>query len=310
MYGGAEIFAYGQCSYCYCLQLMRAPEDYSTYYPSHYYSFKNTTKSRFKTLKKIFKIRSIFNCPKLLKKPVEYLTKNYRLFWIYRDLGVGLNSRILDVGAGSGEHVLELQEAGFLHALGVDAFIAKDIEYSNRPLVKKTELAPELGEFDLITFHHSLEHMRDQVKTLKIARDMLSLQGHILVRIPTVSSVAYDKFKENWFQLDAPRHLYLHSHKSISMAADAAGLAVEKLWCDSNEMQFIVSEQYQGGIAGNNSNSYLVNKKSKMLNRQRVNAMKEESEKVNRSLQGDQICIIMSKKAPIFPFHSGGTQGA
>jgi hypothetical protein len=126
---------------------------------------------------------------------------------------------------------------------------------------------------------------------------MLSSQGHILVRIPTVSSIAYEEFKENWFQLDAPRHLYLHSHQSISITADAAGLSVDKLWCDSNEMQFIVSEQYRRGIAGNDPSCYLVNKKSKALKQQHINAMKVKSKKANGSLRGDQICIIMSKKA-------------
>jgi hypothetical protein len=297
MYGGAERFIYGQCSGCGCLQLLRAPENFSNYYPTQYYCFKKSAKSYIKALKKNLKIRLIFNHPEFMHGSVASLTKNYNSFWMYKHLGVSTASRILDVGTGSGEHVLELRDAGFSDALGIDAYIPKDIEYSNRLLVKKTELGSELGEFDLITFHHSLEHMRDQVRTLAVACDMLSSQGHILVRIPTVSSIASEEFKENWFQLDAPRHLYLHSHQSISITADAAGLSVDKLWCDSNEMQFIVSEQYRRGIAGNDPSCYLVNKKSKALKQQHINAMKVKSKKANGSLRGDQICIIMSKKA-------------
>jgi len=295
MHGGAERFTYGQCSGCGCLQLLRVPENYSTYYPPQYYSFKLPAKSNFKALKKSLKIKFIFNHPKIISGAVAFLTRNYSAYWVYKNLGVSASSRILDVGTGSGEHVLELWGAGFSNALGIDAFVAKDIEYSGKLLVKKTELAPELGEFDLITFHHSLEHIRDQVQTLEVARELLSPQGQILVRIPTVSSVAYDEFKENWFQLDAPRHLYLHSHKSISITAEAAGLIIDELWCDSNEMQFIVSEQYQSGITGNNPGSYLVNKKSKVVSQKYIGAMKLKAEKANRSLRGDQVCIVMSR---------------
>jgi SAM-dependent methyltransferase len=295
MHGGTERFTYGQCSGCGCLQLLRVPENYSTYYPPQYYSFKMPVKSNFKALRKNLKIKFIFNHPKIMSGAVAFLTRNYNAYWIYKNLGVSASSRILDVGTGSGEHVLELWGAGFSNALGIDWFVANDIEYSGKPLVKKTELAPELGEFDLITFHHSLEHIRDQVQTLEVARDMLSPQGHILVRIPTVSSVAYDEFKENWFQLDAPRHLFLHSHKSILITAEAAGLIIDELWCDSNEMQFIVSEQYQSGITGNNPGSYLVNKKSKVVSQKYIGAMKLKSEKANRSLRGDQVCIVMSR---------------
>jgi hypothetical protein len=42
MHGGMERFTYGQCSDCGCLQLLRAPVNYSAYYPAQYYSFKET----------------------------------------------------------------------------------------------------------------------------------------------------------------------------------------------------------------------------------------------------------------------------
>jgi hypothetical protein len=46
-------------------------------------------------------------------------------------------------------------------------------------------------------------------------------------------------------QLDAPRHLFLHTRKSFGLLAARAGLQIEKWFCDSTSFQFWGSELYQ-----------------------------------------------------------------
>jgi len=41
------------------------------------------------------------------------------------------NSKILDIGCGAGNLLLELRELGFIHLVGIDPYIEKDIEYKN-----------------------------------------------------------------------------------------------------------------------------------------------------------------------------------
>jgi SAM-dependent methyltransferase len=294
MYGSKGIFTYGQCEDCECLQILNPPKNISEFYPSHYYSFKSNQRPLLKKIKRSLKVNLIFSHPRFLTWIVKLLTRNYDKFWIYKKIGFTKNKSILDVGSGSGEHIFEMIDAGFNNCLGIDAHIENDIHLNNKLIIKKGHLFGSLGKFDLITFHHSLEHIPEQIATVKEAVKCLSDTGKILIRIPTVSSIAFKRYSENWFQLDAPRHFYLHSHKSIKALAEQSGLKITSLWCDSNDLQFLISEEYAKGIFGNSELSYFKNKYSK-TNKKILNDMKKETMHVNERGEGDQICVVLEK---------------
>jgi SAM-dependent methyltransferase len=48
------------------------------------------------------------------------------------------------------------------------------------------------------------------------AASLLACKGIIVVRIPAVSSYAWERYGVAWMQLDAPRHFFLHSPKSMT----------------------------------------------------------------------------------------------
>jgi hypothetical protein len=52
------------------------------------------------------------------------------------------------------------------------------------------------------------------------------------------------EYGDKWVQLDAPRHFFLHTRKSMEIAAEKAGLKIAKVQYDSEEFQFIGSELY------------------------------------------------------------------
>ncbi len=300
MLGGDESFHYAECQDCGCLQIVKFPEDMTRYYPAGYYSFGNFKKSGFKFWLKNFRLKQLMVSDILPLWLLKKITRNYPLFWIYKKLGITRQSAVLDVGAGSGEHVYQLRSAGIEHAIGIDAFINEDLTVDGKILVIKGELNSDLGPFDLLTFHHSYEHMQKQIETLDIARRILKPNGKILIRIPSVSSWAYQEYKENWFQLDAPRHFYLHSHRSIQLLAEQAKLKVTQFWCDSNELQFLISAQYKDKIFGNHPNSYLQNRRIFKQNPKLRREMVAKSTKANEMLQGDQICIVLEREQDIF----------
>ena len=213
-------------------------------------------------------------------------------FWIYRNLGVKKNDQFLDVGAGNGAHVLELRSAN-VSSIGIDPFIEKDVLWNESVIVKKAHLKDLDQQFDVISFHHSFEHIADQLETLVQAKTLLKPNGKILIRIPTTSSWAFEEYQENWCQLDAPRHLFLHSHESIQLLATQANLEVLDLWCDSSEMQFIASEQYLKGITLLDPQSHAVNKKASQFSKEQVQAFQDKATAANAALKGDQICVLL-----------------
>lgn len=298
MLGTNHVFMYSECAKCGCLQINNIPSDISRYYPSEYYSYKLAPKGVLKRLRRGIRRRLILTIPSSSEWLIGFLSDKDPAFHIYRKLGIRLNSKVLDVGAGAGTHVLELREAGVSGALGLDPYLLKDQFWDGQLLVKKTTLEDFNGSFDLITFHHSLEHMAEQTKVLARAKQLLKPSGKILVRIPTVSSEAFERYQESWFQIDAPRHYYLHSHQSIKLIAAEAGLIVSSLWCDSTPMQFLLSEQYKNGIPLSDNRSIVKNKKSKMFDKQQLDNFDKITTTLNNSLRGDQICIVMEAQQP------------
>jgi SAM-dependent methyltransferase len=102
-------------------------------------------------------------------------------------------------------------------------------------------------KFSLIMLHHSFEHVEDQLPTLQKIKSLLLSGGVCLIRIP-VKNEAWNLYKEDWFQIDAPRHFYLHTERSFGILAEQAGLEIYKTVYDSNEFQFIASELYQQDV--------------------------------------------------------------
>lgn len=257
MYGLRENFRYFRCVECGCLQITDIPIDLSRWYPSDYYSFRSKdfvrprglrqTLERWRVAYHLFgtgELKARF--AKQIVDPPEALD---RVEPLLQHCAVrSFTASFLDVGCGTGSSWLrDLKILGFSRLMGADPFITKSLD-EDGIIIKRAEVSEIDGKFDVISFHHSLEHMIDQAGTLNAARERLKPNGICLVRIPVVSSLAWDMYQINWVELDAPRHLYLHSQKSIVATAESAGFELVHHFCDSTAFEFWGSEQYVRGI--------------------------------------------------------------
>jgi len=167
------------------------------------------------------------------------------------------------------------------------------VEWEGRVLVHRKAIEKMIGAFDFVTFHHSLEHMPGQVEALSEAKRLLAPGGQVLVRIPTVSSEAFEHYREHWVNLDAPRHFFLHSHRSLEIAASNVGLKVSRLWCDSTAMQFMGSEQYQRDIPLMDPRSAAAGKGAKLFSRGQRKYYTCRAADLNRTFRGDTMCALL-----------------
>ena len=229
MFGFLDEFTYFECSKCGCLQICEVPINISKYYPPEYYSFQpfrsssNSLRSR---MNKFVIVRinrfalfgkGAFGRLAYQRYPAEFLR-------LISKAGLTEDSRILDVGCGSGSMLYTLKEAGFKNCLGIDKYISEDIQYKNGLKIQKSVIQDVDGKWDLIIFNHSLEHMFDQLQTLQAASKLLAETGVCLINLPIVSSYAWKKYRTNWFHLDAPRHFFLHSTKTLEILAEKVNL--------------------------------------------------------------------------------------
>lgn len=252
MFGLREPFRYFQCDACGCLQIAEIPTEISRFYVPGYYAHQPRQAAASALLNglRAWRDRYAFTGKGAVGKLLFQRFPHYggEVFrWLQR-CGVSSHSRILDVGCGSGMLLIDFGRHGYRHLLGVDPFIASDLEYPRGIRVIKGTLDHLDGSFDLIMFHHSLEHIPDQLATFQAVNRLMAPGGVCLVRIPIASSYAWDHYRENWVQIDAPRHFYLHTSESMRLLGDQTGLDLVDVLHDSTAFQFIGSEMYRQDI--------------------------------------------------------------
>jgi 2-polyprenyl-3-methyl-5-hydroxy-6-metoxy-1,4-benzoquinol methylase len=299
MFDCRETFEYFECSNCDCLQIKEFPSDLSKYYPPNYLSFAKPH------LPKLLFATSLIKRQRLLnalgqKSPVGFILS--RLFgttslpeWI-KKVKVKPDSSILDVGCGIGRLLLRLRRKGFSNLTGIDPFIKDDIFYKCGVKILKKYIKDMEEEFELIMLHHSFEHMPNPLFVLNKLYCLLKPGHFVLVRIPTVSSFAWRKYKTNWFQLDAPRHLFLHSTKSIQLLADKAGFRVTDITYDSKAIQFWRSEQYAKCTKLKDEQAHIIDLNKIVFSKKELKQFEEEAKKLNEKNDGDQACFFLYKQ--------------
>ncbi len=251
MFGMGGAFTYDQCADCGALQLANPPEDLSPYYPANYYAHgaltqRNPVSALFRQAGRA----AAFGPWRSLLGPLKRFLPLHRavLREAFDVMRVGAHTRILDVGCGNGLLLRDLASAGYRHVSGVDPFIPHDVMVGGRTLVRRAELRDIEGPFDVVMMHHALEHVDAQVETLRRIAALLPTGGFALIRIPLAGTFASREYRERWVQLDAPRHLVLHTVESVRRLAEATGFVVRHVRFDSTDFQFEGSERYRRDV--------------------------------------------------------------
>ncbi|MBV9479792.1 MAG: class I SAM-dependent methyltransferase [Acidobacteria bacterium] len=301
LHGTGELFDYVKCGACGCLQIAPIPRDLGRYYPRDYFSFRSfdhLARGRLRRMIDCKRVQHSLERRNLIgwilnpvARPLDYLT------WVQK-AGLNTAARVLDVGCGNGKVLLRMRLGGFQQVTGVDPFIRKTIAYPNGVTIHKLTLEAFAGEyrqpFDLIMFHHSLEHMVDPQGALKTAASMLSERGSILVAVPVADSEACERYRENWANLDAPRHLHLFTRNSMAILARNAGLAVTHAESAGLVSQFTASELYRRGIAGNARRSA-----AEFLSKREIEEFRTMTARLNREGRGDQVMFYLRRPADV-----------
>jgi SAM-dependent methyltransferase len=300
LYGSREPFSYLECLQCGSLQIQKVPSDLARHYPIDYLGSPQSSEllpETFlrKSVRKILRQQRtacILHHWNLIGWAVNKIRKDPLAPHLValRSAGPRAESRILDVGCGPGYLLHRLRELGYKHAIGQDPFQGWTL-----PGVKvhTGRLEDLTGQFDLIMMHHSLEHTPIPLKVLSVLKKLSAPGGTIIVRIPLANSAAWKEYGLNWYQIDAPRHLVIPSKIGMEILAQRAGLEVIKEIFDSDETQFLCSEQYRRGIPLRDARSYFNNPRQTIFCRSEVADAKARAREVNAKESGDQACFYL-----------------
>jgi SAM-dependent methyltransferase len=244
--GSREPFTYVECARCGCVQIAEIPADLARHYPTAYppHSISRSGPGPLTSLAR--RVRSGLLYGRTGHRSLLPIPGARYHAWL-GEAGVGIDSAILDVGTGSGRLLHKLRADGFRNLAGVDPYLPEEVAAPGLRM-RRCSIAEMQGSFDLVMLHHSLEHIPDQFQTLREAARLVKPSGTVLLRIPVADSLAWRQYGVDWVQLDAPRHLYLHTRRSLALLAGATGMRVAKVLHDSESMQFWGSELYRRDI--------------------------------------------------------------
>jgi 2-polyprenyl-3-methyl-5-hydroxy-6-metoxy-1,4-benzoquinol methylase len=122
--------------------------------------------------------------------------------------------KLLDVGCGSGQWLVEMKNLGWIAdgvdfdpmavkaacAMGLDVRVGS-VEDQNFPT----------ASYDAITLSHVIEHVPDPIGTIKECARLLKPGGRLVLFTPNASSLCHRYFKQDWRGLEPPRHLHIFS---------------------------------------------------------------------------------------------------
>jgi SAM-dependent methyltransferase len=298
MFGTRDSFVYFVCDACGCVQIRGIPADLGRYYPAGYYSLGAPRREgRLKRLLQRRRAAHRLERPNVIgglmtlrfgvPPAVEYLERG----------GIRRGHAVLDIGCGSGELLLAMRSYGFQSLTGIDPFLGRDIDYGNGVRVLKQTIEDHRGRYDFIMLHHVFEHMERPLDVLGHVRRLLNDGGAVLIRIPLASSEAFETYGADWVQLDAPRHLHLHTRASFERLAEASGFDVVDVVYDSTAFQFWGSEQYRRDVPLFDARSYRVNPAASLFDPAQIAAFEERARRLNEQSRGDQACFYLRASA-------------
>jgi SAM-dependent methyltransferase len=295
MFGTDGEFEYLECARCGSLQLRTIPRDLSRYYPAEYYAFGQGRPIKGSALSTLLRrLRSevvLRGGGRLAGLTVKGDRSPQWWEWLARR--VTTRSAILDLGCGAGYLLLELQKQGFRNLTGADAFIPDPIRYSSGITVHKNLPDGLSGAFDFVLMNHSFEHMDDPEDALERVSAMLRPSGAVLIRTPVANSFAWRTYRTNWVQLDAPRHLFVHTKQSMEILASRSGFRLAEVKYDSTALQFWGSEQYGRGITLRDERSYAENPGRSIFSSEQIREFDRQAEELNANEEGDQAAFLL-----------------
>lgn len=136
--------------------------------------------------------------------------------------------KLLDIGCGDGR---------FLDAARTRGWQGFGTEMNPEPprqrgftIERSVDEMRQHGPFEAITFWHSLEHFRNPREAVQAAAGLLAPGGRLIIAVPDAGGAQARMWKQHWFHLDVPRHLFHFSAAALDSMLSQSSLRVIQRW--------------------------------------------------------------------------------
>ncbi|MDJ0839328.1 MAG: class I SAM-dependent methyltransferase [Acidobacteriota bacterium] len=136
----------------------------------------------------------------------------------------------LDIGCSRGDWAALIRDRGWrVSGLEADPRAAAYARETHGLTVEESDgdsWNPEPETWDVISFFHLLEHLRQPKTFLVNCRKALRPGGRILLRVPNINSWQFALFGKRWKGLEMPRHITLPTPDALKAALKEAGFEI------------------------------------------------------------------------------------
>lgn len=155
--------------------------------------------------------------------------------------------KLLEVGCASGS---------FLHKMADEGWQVEGIEFSEKAALQAKKLghpiyigsideAPIKKQYyDLIVGWMVLEHLYDPVESLKKIHKGAKPGGWLVLSIPDASALEFRAFKNKWYALQVPNHLYHFTPDTLAKVLKISGWSLIKVQHQRNMNSLLHSIAY------------------------------------------------------------------
>ncbi|MXN92653.1 methyltransferase domain-containing protein [Flavobacterium sp. Sd200] len=156
---------------------------------------------------------------------------------------------LLDIGAGTGDFLVEAKNSGW-KIMGIEpSEKAKTIAVNKGIRFAEGLQSIESHSQDVITMWHVLEHVPDVDAQIKELKRILKPDGVLIVAVPNFKSYDAQYYGVYWAAYDVPRHLWHFSKTSIKKLFAAQKMNLIKVLPMKFDSFYVslLSEKYKNG---------------------------------------------------------------
>ncbi len=210
--------------------------------------------------------------------PIPGISKSYKIFGIILGFIPGIqkkikisigaipphrNGKLLDLGCGNGDYLLEMKYLGFeTYGIEIDN-AAAEIARSNGLQVTTgalTKTSYEENFFNAIHTNNVIEHLSNPDEIITMCHTILKKGGLLVLKTCNINSLAYLYYKQHYRGLEIPRHINIFSPKALEKLGEKSGFKVVYSGTSFNQYIWASSKKIKEGIqnpADATSNTYI-----------------------------------------------------